>query len=42
MPNSIRHFGIVGLGKMGAGLAGNALEKALRSPGSMPIRSPTT
>jgi 6-phosphogluconate dehydrogenase len=33
MPNPIRHFAIVGLGKMGAGLARNALGKGLTVAG---------
>ena len=33
MPDSIRHFGIVGLGKMGAGLARNALAKGYKVAG---------
>jgi 6-phosphogluconate dehydrogenase len=33
MPNSIRSFGIVGLGKMGAGLAANALEQGFEVVG---------
>jgi 6-phosphogluconate dehydrogenase len=33
MPDSIRHFGVVGLGKMGAGLARNALGKGFAVAG---------